>query len=55
MKYLSIVAPMTWRDHTWEFVISVLSWLVAIGALAFVAAFFAFDAVRTRRRGRRSP
>lgn len=44
---------MTLRDHTWEFVISAFSWLVAIGALVFVVAFVAFDAVKTRRKERR--
>ena len=41
---------MTWRDHTWELVISACSWLVAIGALVFVAAYVAYDAYKTRRR-----
>ena len=41
---------MTWRDHTWEFVISAFSWIVAIGALVFVVAFVVYDAHKTRRR-----
>ncbi len=40
---------MTWRDHTWEFVICAFSWIVAIGALLFVVAFVAHDAYKTRR------
>lgn len=40
---------MTWRDHTWEFAVSALSWLVAIGAIVFVATFVAYDAYKTRR------
>ena len=43
---------MTWRDHTWEFTVSALSWLVAIGALVFVASFVAFEAFKNRRKGR---
>jgi hypothetical protein len=41
---------MTWRDHTWEFMISAFSWLVAIMALAGVVAFVIYDAYKTRRR-----
>ncbi len=41
---------MTWRDHTWEFAVSTFSWIVAIGALAFVVMFVMYDAVKTRRR-----
>jgi hypothetical protein len=41
---------MTWRDHTWEFVLSALSWLVVIGALVFVVAYLAYDAFKSRRR-----
>jgi hypothetical protein len=44
---------MTWREHTWEFVISAFSWIVAFGALAFVVAYFAFEAVKSRRKSRR--
>jgi len=40
---------MTWRDHTWEFVIIAFSWIVALGALVFVVAYVAFDAFKTRR------
>lgn len=45
---------MTWRDQTWEFTVSAFSWVVALGALVFVVAYVAFDALQTRRR-RRSP
>jgi len=41
---------MTWRDHTWEFTVGAVSWIVAIGALVFVIAFLAYDALKTRRR-----
>lgn len=41
---------MTWRGHTWEFVLSALSWFLAIGALAFVVAFVAYDAHKSRHR-----
>ena len=41
---------MTWHDHTWEFVISTFSWILALGALFFVAAYVAHDAYKTRRR-----
>ena len=41
---------MTWRGHTWEFVISTISWIVALGALVFVVAYVAFDAFKMRRR-----
>lgn len=44
---------MTLRDHTWEFVISAVSWIVAIGALVFVAAYLAHDAIKRRRKVRR--
>ena len=44
---------MTWRDYTWEFVISAFSWIVAIGAFVFVAAYVAHDAYKTRMRRRR--
>jgi hypothetical protein len=44
---------MTWRDHTWEFVISAFSWIVAIGALVFVVAYVAHDTFKTRRRTRK--
>jgi uncharacterized membrane protein YGL010W len=40
---------MTWRDHTWEFTVSALSWIVALGAIVFVLAFIAHDAYKTRR------
>ena len=41
---------MTWRDYTWEFTVSALSWIVALGALVFVAAYVTHDAYMTRRR-----
>ena len=41
---------MTWRDHTWEFTVSTLSWIIALGAIVFVAAYVAHDAYKTRRR-----
>jgi len=41
---------MTWRGHTWEFVVSAISWIMAIGALGFVVVYVWFDAIRTRRR-----
>jgi hypothetical protein len=44
---------MTWREHTWEFLLSAFSWIVAIGALAFVALFLACEAVKNRRKSRR--
>lgn len=44
---------MTWRDHTWEFVIGALSWLVAIIALAGLVALAVY-ASRERRRKVRS-
>lgn len=44
---------MTRRDHTWEFAVSTFSWVVAIGALAFVAAYLVYEAVKNRRGDRR--
>lgn len=44
---------MTWRGHTWELTVFVLSWLMALGALAFVAAYIAHEAFKTRRRKER--
>ena len=44
---------MTWRDHTWEFTVSALSWIVAIVALVFVVAFLAVEVFKTRRKMRR--
>lgn len=44
---------MTLRDYTWELTVSVFSWVVAIGALALVVAYLAFEAVKSRREGRR--
>lgn len=44
---------MSWRGHAWEFAVTALSWIVAIGAIAFVAAFVACDALRRRRCARR--
>lgn len=44
---------MTWRDHTWEFTVGALSWIVAIGAIVFVVGYVAFEAIRSRRSARR--
>jgi hypothetical protein len=44
---------MSWREHIWEFAISALSWVVAVGALVFVVAFVAYDAAKTRHRRRK--
>jgi hypothetical protein len=44
---------MTWRDHTWEFVITAFSWLVAFMALGAVIGFVIFDAYKNRRGRRR--
>lgn len=44
---------MTLRDRTWEFAISAVSWIVAIGALVFVVAYLAYDAIKKRRKVRR--
>jgi hypothetical protein len=41
---------MSWRDHTWEFVLTAFSWIAALGALVFVAAYVAYEAYKTRRR-----
>ena len=41
---------MTWRDHVWELLISAFSWIVAFGALAFVAVYFAYEAFKNRSR-----
>ena len=43
---------MTVRDHTWEFAVNAFSWIAAIGALVFVAAYVAYDAYKTRRRAK---
>lgn len=40
---------MTWRDHTWEFAVTALSWLVALGAVVFVIVFVLYDAAKTRK------
>ena len=40
---------MTWSDHTWEFFISVLSWLIALVALAGIIALVGYDALKRRR------
>ena len=44
---------MTWRDHTWEFTVSALSWLVAIGALGCLVMFLVFERFKNRRKGPR--
>lgn len=41
---------MTWRDHTWEFVITAFSWLVAIMALVAVVGLVSYDAYKGRRK-----
>lgn len=43
---------MSWHEHTWEFVVSALSWLVASLALVGVLAYITYDALRTRKRRR---
>lgn len=48
------IAHFTWRDNAWELMVSAVSWLVAIGAIAFVVAFVVFEAYRVRRACRRS-
>ena len=40
---------MTWREGVWEFTVNTLSWFIAIGALAFVVAYVAYDAIKMRR------
>ena len=45
---------MSWRDHSWEFFVVALSWLVAIGALGFIALYLAGEALRERRKRKRS-
>ena len=41
---------VSWRDHVWEFTVGAISWLIAIGALAFVVAFIAYDALKDKRK-----
>jgi hypothetical protein len=43
---------MTWSEGAWEFTVNMLSWFVAIGALVFVVAYVAFEALKARRKGR---
>ena len=43
---------MTWRDHTWEFTVIAMSWLVVLGALVVIATYVAYDAHKTRQAGR---
>lgn len=47
---------MNWREHTWELVVSALSWIVALAVLAVLAIFVAVDASKrywARRRARK--
>lgn len=44
--------PMTWTEQAWEFTVIMLSWFIACGALVFVIAYVALDAIKTRRKGR---
>jgi len=44
---------MTFRDHTWEFAVSAFSWIAAIGALVFVAAYVALEMIKERHRRRK--
>lgn len=45
---------MTWRDYTWEFTVAALSWVVALGALALIAAYVAYEALQRRRAARQA-
>lgn len=40
---------MTLRDHTWEFAVTAVSWIVAIAAIGLVIGLVAYDAFKTRR------
>lgn len=44
---------MTLREHTWEFTVNAVSWIVAIAAIGLVIGLVAYDAFRTRRKGTR--
>ena len=44
---------MTLRAHTWELTVFALSWVMALGALAFVVAYLAHEAFKTRYRKER--
>ena len=46
---------MTWRDHSWEVFVGAISWLVAIGALGFIAMYLVVEARRARRQPKRVP
>jgi len=39
---------MNWREHSWELVVSALSWIVAIVVLVCLGAFAMADAARRR-------
>lgn len=41
---------MSLIERAWEFTVTAASWFIAIGALVFVVAFVAYDALRERRR-----
>lgn len=45
---------MNWREHSWELVVSALSWIVAIVALCCIGAFVALDAGKRRWAQRRA-
>jgi hypothetical protein len=40
---------VSWREHAWEFTIGVLAWVAAVGLLAFIAVFLAYEALQRRR------
>jgi len=40
---------MSWRGHTWEFTVTALSWIVAIGAIGVLVIFLIVEAIRNRR------
>ena len=39
---------MNWREHSWELVVSALSWVVAIVAIVCIGVFVALDAGKRR-------
>jgi hypothetical protein len=39
---------MNWREHSWEFVVGTLSWIVALVALAGIAIFVVVDTGKRR-------
>jgi hypothetical protein len=47
---------MNWREHSWEFVVGAISWIVALVALACLGVFVAVDAAQrhwTQRRAQK--